>query len=149
VCDPRARRPGPQAVSLRQELPRAFGELVHSPVGTDVAFRLGPEHLRDPRHWSSAVTAARLVLVPVHGAVLGQVRLRLDGSALSTFVADPTLGGLPVAPCPFLAPTWVGTHVLSVVAAGGLEVADRTADVVALDADRLEDLVFVLDFAVA
>jgi hypothetical protein len=36
-----------------------------------------------------------------------------------------------------------------VVAGGGLEVADRTADVVALDADRLEDLVFVLDFAVS
>jgi len=137
-------------VSLREELPRTFHGIVHGELGSDVGFRLGAEQL--PRRGVPVAThpiRARLVLVPVHGVDPGAFRLRLDGTALPAFAADASFGGLPVASCDQFAPTWDGDHVLSVLSAGGLDVENRElGNTCALDGDKLEDLVLVLDFAV-
>jgi hypothetical protein len=131
--------------------PNAFHALVHRAVGTNVGFRLDAEHLCDPGERPTMVaTHARLVVVPAYCVVPGSCRIRLDGTVLPAFAADASLGGLPVAACELLAPTWVGHHVLSVVAAGGLDLAKRAPDDTStLDPDKLEDLLLVLDFAVA
>jgi hypothetical protein len=150
VPDPAATRTRSRAVSLRQELPRTFHGIVHGELGSDVAFRLGAELLPGTGvPVTTQAIRARLVLVPVHGVDPGAFRLRLDGTALPAFAADASLGGLPVASCDHFAPTWVGDHVLSVISSGGLDVENRKPDnACAVDGDKLEDLVLVLDFAV-
>jgi hypothetical protein len=142
-------RPGSRAVSIREEFPDAFHSLVHSAVGTNVDFRISAGHLCDRGEPSAVVaTRARLVLVPAYGVVPGSFRIRLDGTVLPAFAADTSLGGLPVARCGLSAPAWVGNHVLSVVAAGGLDPATRApGNVSALDPDKVEDLLLVLDLA--
>jgi len=148
VPDPATTRATSRAVSLRQELPRTFHGIVHGELGTDVGFRLGAEQLSTGAPVTTQAIRARLVLVPVRGVDPGAFRLRLDGTALPAFAADASLGGLPVASCDHFAPAWVGDHVLSVLSAGGLDVENRKPDnACAVDGDKLEDLVFVLDFA--
>ncbi|MFL6139751.1 MAG: neuraminidase-like domain-containing protein [Frankiaceae bacterium] len=129
--------------SLRHEHSAAFQRLLHQPVGTAVPLRLEQRSL--PLFLQGvplrAVTA-KLVLSPAPGQSLAGVTITVDGTPITGFAADETLGGLPSADlAAALVPNFLREHALAVTAAGGLAPTDPVAgDVSAIDADKLEDV---------
>lgn len=137
--------------SLRQDFSSAFAQLLHSPLATEVRIEITNRHF--PMFLGNraiAVSRSALLLRTADGVVAGPFAISVDGTAVSGFVADATLGDLPGQPLPgTFTGNVVATHILRVDNAGGLAPdAPPPGDVSALDSERLIDILLYLEYTV-
>jgi hypothetical protein len=147
-----ANRPLTRLFSLRQDFSSVFQRLLHSPAATPVVVELTPRHF--PLFLtgrSLRVAAARLGLRTAAGVDLSGVRLAVDGTKRSGFVADAALGGCAVVDVTDLfAGGAHGSHTLAVLQAGSLAPnAPRPGDPSALDDEKVADVVLQVSYTVA
>ena len=148
-----ANQPLVHVVSLRNEFSNALNRLLHSPAGTDATFTLTKAHL--PFFLSGrdvTVSSAKLVLrTKPENVALGALAFDVDGTGTGAFAAETTLGDLPaVDVTAAFAGDFADEHTIRVTNAGGLAPENPVAgDPSGLDKEKLLDLLFVLEVAVA
>jgi hypothetical protein len=142
--------------SLRQEFPSEFARLLHSPVGTDVHIEITDRHfpiflgLWDI-HRDISVQTSKLLLRTKRGAAPGAFAIAVDGTEVSGFLADETLGNLPMKELPTsFNVTMLSTHAIKVNAFGGLAPATPAPeDASAIDGDLLLDVLIYVAYTVS
>lgn len=138
--------------SLRQDFSAVFQRLLHEPANTSIRFAVGAEQL--PLFLQGMPVkngTVKVALVPRPGQDLTGARLRLGGVELTGFTPDATLGNLPsVSADAGLAPAFLGEHTLTVLNPGKL-APDKPlpGDASAIDADKLRDVLLVVEYAPA
>ena len=144
-------RPRSRVLSLAQEFPGAFAQLLAGPVGTNVTFTVDERHL--PLYLRGRrVTVREAELVPVvDGGSLGALAFQVNGTAATGFAGPPTprvvgsaYGGLPAVRIDAAFGAGLRReHTVQVTAAGSLADPARPT---ALDAAKLHDLLLVVRY---
>jgi hypothetical protein len=144
-------RPLARLFSLRQEFPSLLNRLQNSPVHTSLTMTITPKYL--PFFVAGGavqVTRAALVLRTAPGRTVDQVVLSLDGTSVSGFAIDPTLGGLWSADVTAaLATGLFADHAVVVTSAGDLAPAPATAPAApqgAFDPASLLDVMLYVEY---
>jgi Tc toxin complex TcA C-terminal TcB-binding domain/ABC toxin N-terminal region/Neuraminidase-like domain len=138
-----------QIVSLRQHFSTAFTRLLRSAAGTPVTIDLTDRNF--PLFVGSRtiqVTHGVVLLRTASRAAPAGFELSIDGAAVTTFAADPTLGNLPAATLPAATTSSLrGQHTLVVTSAGDLAPATPPpGDASAIDAARLRDVLLYVEY---
>lgn len=135
--------------SLRQDFPGAFTRLLHSPAGTEVQIEITDRHF--PLGVGGrpiSVTRSALVVRSAQGVAANTLQVSVDGTAVSGFTADATLGNLPARPLPAPFNANVrSTHRMTIDDAAAFAPATLPpGDVSAVDADKLLDLLLYIEY---
>jgi hypothetical protein len=135
--------------SLRQDFSSAFTRLLRSPAGTQVNIELTDRNFPlFVRGRSLGVQRAAVLLRTAPGTAPSGLSISIDGTAITTFNADSTLGQLPGAALPdaFTAGL-LGQHALVINAAGGLApTAPKPGAATTIDPEKLLDVLFYLEY---
>ncbi len=138
--------------SLRQDFSSAFTRLLRSPAGTQVKIELTDRNFPlFVRGRNIHVERGVLLLRTAAGTVPVGFKMTIDGTAISAFGLDTTLGGLPGGALPSVFNTNPrGPHTFVVDAAGDLAASPGLlGDASALDAEKLLDVLLYLEFKLA
>jgi hypothetical protein len=135
--------------SLRQDFSSAFARLLHSAAGAAVTIPISERRMPMLAHGRPiVVTRGVLLLRTASGAAPVGFTIAVDGSNVSSFVIDSTLGGLFAASLPgAFSANLYGDHTFKVVAAGNLApVAPPPGDTSAIDSALLTDMLLYLEY---
>jgi Tc toxin complex TcA C-terminal TcB-binding domain len=138
--------------SLRQEFPTVFNRLLHSATSTPVTMSISAIYL--PFFIASSpirVTRAVLLLRPATGQTVENVAITMDGTSVTGFSADPTMGNLlsKDATAVFTAGLF-GDHAVSVTNAGTLAPDNPQPGVsAAIDDTKLLDVMLYVEYQLA
>jgi hypothetical protein len=141
--------PARRLFSLRQDFSSAFTRLTRSAAGTQVPFEIGDRNF--PLFMQGrAFEAQRAVLLlrPAPGISPNGFIITVDGTELSTFAPDPTLGNLPATSLPAaFGSNLRAAHTLTIQAGGNLGPATPlTGDASVIDVKKLEDVLIYVEY---
>ena len=147
-----SQHPARRVFSLRQDFSTAFTRLLRSAAGTPVTIELSDRNF--PLFVGSRniqITRGVVLLRTASGAPPTGFELAIDGTAVSSFAADPTLGDLPGATLPAAtAANLRAQHTIVVTAAGDLAPATPPpGDASAIDAAKLRDVLLYVEYQLA
>lgn len=138
--------------SLRRDFSTAFTRLLRSPAGTAVKIELTDRNFPLFVLGRNLQVTRGVVLVATgdHAVPTG-FSLSIDGTDVTNFAADPTLGNLPSQTLPgAFSANLRASHTISVTAAGSLAPASHPpGDVSAIDASALVDILLFLEYRLA
>jgi hypothetical protein len=139
-----------RAFSLAHEFPDVLHQLITSPSDTPVTLTLASRHL--PYFAAGrrvTVATAQLVLQPRAGWAPGNLRVALNGTAVTGWPSNPQFGGLPAADAAPALGELLRTHELRILDAGQLAPRDTsTTPSPAIDEHALDDVVLYIEYAV-
>jgi hypothetical protein len=152
IVDYFSKNPARSLLSLRQGFSSAFTRLLRTPAGTQVTIELTDSNLRVFfRGRTLQVVRGAVLLRTASGAAPAGFQMAIDGTPISGFTADSTLGNLPgqALPDAFTA-NLRAQHTVVIEAAGDLSPkAPPPGNIGAIDADKLLDVLLYLEYRLA
>jgi hypothetical protein len=138
--------------SMRQDFSSPFTRALRSAAGTPARFEITQRHLpmfAQPRPLQIVRGVVLLRVAP--GGSAGAFQLSVDGTAVTGFATDPTLGNLLAAPLPAaFTGSLVGPHSIVIDNAGNLgPTSPQPGDPSAIDPDKLADVLFYVEYRFA
>jgi hypothetical protein len=138
--------------SLRQEFSTDFHRLTELPVNNSVTIKIQNKHF--PLFMNGRnlkVTKAKLVLVTPIGQTVAGVNVTINGTSQTGFTSDTSIGDLFAKDLGNLFNTGIiKDHTVAIVAGGDLTpFAPAVGPAVAIDTEKLEDIVLYVEYALA
>jgi hypothetical protein len=144
--------------SLRQEFSNPFNRLLRSavnqPVQVEITEKRFPIFLQGALLNSLQITSAKIILVTPVPDNIGSFSMSIDGTSLSPFNPDSSVGGLPLFDLTetstltgSLTETLLGEHTFSINDAGGFAPEEPApSDPSAIDPEKLIDILLYVEY---